>query len=491
MKEFQLKFITNKKTARMLVLASYIEHNSTVTLKYLAKLTNSSDRTILSDLNFFHDYFESTINSISSNKGYTFAIQDKVRFVELKRNLLKDEPLFKIIESIFHNRCKSLVDWSDFLFITESTLKRYLVRVKPILDMYSISFVFENKVDFKGLEINIRQFFHDFYYESDITPHTVFVPLSIQEIALKIQKDQFFSEYSYTSFTDFSYTLYITLERFSNGKPLMSLPKKAKFLLDIIQEHKKAVDIKEARGLIKEFFRIEINDFERIYIYLMLMTNRTVLKDVSVERAFITKFEPYFENNSEAINACLKIASPPKQYHSTTKVLITAFFVNIYLRSSLSNILNQNIQDITLYTESTYATEFQEYYEVVKNNLQSSLMINNRQVTDITTSLCLFINSIKVARWSVKKNVIFLIEGNQYFADNFRAKLINAWGGDHNLLFPDVNDITKDYWIDNDVDLLVTNYGEYLNDDIGSIKSILLDMIPSEENWNYLKSVLS
>ncbi len=31
-------------------------------------------------------------------------------------------------------------------------------------------------------EINIRKFFHDFYYESEITAHTIFPPIAIQNI---------------------------------------------------------------------------------------------------------------------------------------------------------------------------------------------------------------------------------------------------------------------------------------------------------------------
>ena len=44
------------------------------------------------------------------------------------------------------------------------------------------------KVDFIGKEIDIRSFFHDFYYESEITPHTVLPSIAIQSIAFALQK---------------------------------------------------------------------------------------------------------------------------------------------------------------------------------------------------------------------------------------------------------------------------------------------------------------
>ena len=67
-------------------------------------------------------------------------------------------------------------------------------------------------MDFIGKEIDIRSFFHDFYYESEITHTRSCHQLPSSRLPLPYKK-HFFSSYPNVSLGDFSYTLMITLER--------------------------------------------------------------------------------------------------------------------------------------------------------------------------------------------------------------------------------------------------------------------------------------
>lgn len=187
LKEAQLKFISNKQVIRTLRILSLLQSQSHITLKELSYATEFSDRTILTDIYRIKDHFDQTIHLEATPIGYVFEIRSIEEYGEKKRILLENEPLFKIIESIFFNECQSIDKWSDQLFTTTSTLHRLLKKILPILNNYEIS-LSTRPVDFIGKEINIRQFFHDFYYESDITPHTVFPSLAIQEITSILKK---------------------------------------------------------------------------------------------------------------------------------------------------------------------------------------------------------------------------------------------------------------------------------------------------------------
>ena len=68
-------------------------------------------------------------------------------------------------------------------------------------------------MDFIGKKSIFAVSFHDFYYESEITPHTVLPSIAIQSIAFAFTKSTSSSSYPNVSLGDFSYTLMITLER--------------------------------------------------------------------------------------------------------------------------------------------------------------------------------------------------------------------------------------------------------------------------------------
>ena len=101
--------------------------------------------------------------------------------------MLENEPLFHIIEGIFQRQIKEIGEWADQLHFSESSLLRYFKMVENELARYRLTLSLK-KVDFIGKEIDIRSFFHDFYYESEITPHTVLPSIAIQSIAFALQK---------------------------------------------------------------------------------------------------------------------------------------------------------------------------------------------------------------------------------------------------------------------------------------------------------------
>ena len=94
---------------------------------------------------------------------------------------------FTLLKGFFKGRSKEIGEWADQLHFSESSLLRYFKMVENELARYQLTLSLK-KVDFIGKEIDIRSFFHDFYYESEITPHTVLPSIAIQSIAFALQK---------------------------------------------------------------------------------------------------------------------------------------------------------------------------------------------------------------------------------------------------------------------------------------------------------------
>lgn len=488
MKEFQLEFISNKQIIRTLKLLSLLQNHSCITLKELADQINSSDRTVLTDIHRIKDYFNQTIRLDATPIGYVFEILSLNSYSEKKRALLENEPLFRVIESIFFNECQNLYEWSDQLFISVSSLNKLFKAITPLLKSYGLSLSYD-PIDFKGNEINIRHFFHDFYYESDITPHTVFPSLAVQEISSTLEKHNFFDEYSYISFTDFNYIVFITLTRFTSGKEVKKLNKNALFLKDYLIAHLKTVDLSLVRELITKYFHTQLTELEAVYLYTQLVTRRSVLS-AEAEKIFIDRFKLWPELIKVAYDY-MQMIDTPERYQKDSYIYFESFFISFKIKQCFSPVLNQNLDEITTDVKKTYPVKFQKTFTFISSSLAKKNKLSDKQIADITANLVLFTDSIRNFHWSSSKNIAILLEGNRFVVENIRSTAQRYLGKHYPLFFPDITTLSADYFQTHNIDLIVTNYNYYLvNLDYG-IPVILFETVPSKTDWYKLFHSLS
>lgn len=488
MKEFQLRFITNKQTIRSLKILSALQSNSDLSLKELAKITDSSDRTTLTDIQRIKDYFStSIILEAKQYSGYTFKIFSYENFNNKKRALLNEEPLFRIIESIFFNECLTLDDWSDALYTTVSTLKKQLATAQKFLAHYEISFS-KTPVDFLGDEINIRQFFHDFYYESDITPHTIFPSLAIQEISSTLRKENFYTDYSYISFTDFNYIVFVTIQRFTTGHEIKDLKPEAMFLKDYFLAHMKTVDLSKVRSLINDYFHIQLSELESIYLYTQLITRRSLLS-FSAEKIFVDRFNLWDETKNITLDY-IKFISVPVEEFERSSVFFESFFVAFKIKYLFAPVLIQNLPDVTKYVEKILPKQFTLTREFISDQLSETHKLTNKQINDISADLVMYTDSIRNFYWKKNRNIAILLEGNRFVTENIRSIFQRYLDSHYPLHFPDVTQLSIEYLKENKIDLIITNYSEYaINLDYG-IDIILFEMIPTIKDWERLFEIL-
>ncbi|MEC5317159.1 helix-turn-helix domain-containing protein [Enterococcus casseliflavus] len=480
MKEFQLKFISNKQIVRSLKILSLLQNHSVITMKELASVTNSSDRTILTDIHRIKDHFKDTISLEPTPIGYTFEIQNLRDYNEKKRALLEEEPLFQIVESIFFSECQHINEWSEQLFTTISTLNKLFKNITPLLKDYGIS-LSHNPVDFVGDEIDIRHFFHDFYYESDVTPHTIFPSLDIQETALTISRAAFFEEYSFISFTDFNYIIYITLTRILSGKSIEKVNKKALDLKNHLINHSNVCVLVHIKDLLLEYFNTEVNEIELFYLFIQLNTRRSAVS-FKTEKLFIDRFNLWPEIKELAHNYTHAIDTP-ERYLKDGYIFFESFFISIKARYCLSPTLNQNLEDISMRVKMTFPLEFQKTYRFISSTLKEEYKLPDKQLEDITANLVLYTDSLRNFHWSSSKNIAILLEGNRFVVENIRSNAQRYLGKHCSLFFPDVTQLSTDYFQTYNIDFIVTNYNDYLiNLDYG-LPIILFDTTPSKKDW--------
>nr|WP_232844522.1 helix-turn-helix domain-containing protein [Enterococcus innesii] len=90
-----------------------------------------------------------------------------------------------MLENIFMGELKSIDEWTDCLFLSKSTLSKYLRRIHQQLTHFDLTLTLD-PVNIVGEEADIRNFFCTFFYETDITPHTVFPSVAVQQAVTEI-----------------------------------------------------------------------------------------------------------------------------------------------------------------------------------------------------------------------------------------------------------------------------------------------------------------
>ncbi|EME8127718.1 helix-turn-helix domain-containing protein [Enterococcus faecium] len=235
MRELQLRFMLNKRTISWLKMLNYFERERELSVVSLVTILGITRRTLMNDLDNLMIYFEDTMVIMNVPNGYYFKETNPSLFLERKSELVIKERLYQVLESIFHGNPKSIDKWADQFYVSESTMRRSLVSVIPILEKYGLALSFQ-PVDFIGEEANMRKFFKDFYYEGDITPHTLFPPESLKDIVNDAFADTpLIMDNTGAAPGDFYYSLYIMIQRFKIGKRI-KVPSVLKNIVESIPE---------------------------------------------------------------------------------------------------------------------------------------------------------------------------------------------------------------------------------------------------------------
>jgi len=223
-RELQIAFITNAEIRRTMRILTILEREQQFTIVELSERLTISQRTMIKDIQSIKNYFGDSISLVSQHKGFYFEEQNRLTYYEKKEQLLEQEVLFEIIESIFYGERLPIDEWAHRYSYAESTLRRFFSRTQPILMSYGLTMTF-NPVDFQGPEANIRKFFFDFYYAGEQTPHTIrppegLHPMVLQELAGDLGTYELGTG---TTVSAFYYHLYITMVRVEQGR-LVTLP---------------------------------------------------------------------------------------------------------------------------------------------------------------------------------------------------------------------------------------------------------------------------
>lgn len=484
MNELQIAFITNAEVRRWMRVLAIIERENHFTRVALSERLGISQRTMIKDLQSIKIYFGKAIQLTSFNAGFYFEVKNRMDFQEKKSQLVKDEVLINIVTDIFYGYEKSLSEAADQYNYGESTMRRFLAQIQPILATYGLT-ITSNPLELSGNEVCIRKFFFDFYYQGEHLIQDVHPPEELHSLILAHFSDRLgnYELGTGTTISGFYYQLYITMVRVQQYH-FISLPD---WLLSVDYQEKDFHLFFSMQDMIKKEFGISLPKEELSWVHLWIISQRTTTS-VSKELLFSKRF-----NNWPKIQKVVSdYLNEPFFIQWDTKVLaqfLTSFFVSLLLNEAIHPVLNKELVEIQQMAKKAYEPLWEKNVRFMEKQL-SSLGVSETYGEDIVARFTLFTRML-LEKYQPSKHVVFLLEGDYLAVQEIRYQAQAQLGAHHHLVFLRQHELTPERLEAEQVDLIVTNYRPYMMKYTLQTDIILMKIFPDKSDWNQVTQWLN
>lgn len=152
-----LNMIINKKIKRLILLLLSTQEGLTFTSEELEKRLNVTKITLKRDLQELKELYPIQL-TIEISELITIQVNEDYTILELVKPLLLEDPALIIFFKLISNESLNFFECCKELFISETTLKRYIIVINQYLTRYGIKLSYF-PIRFIGSEINIRTFY--------------------------------------------------------------------------------------------------------------------------------------------------------------------------------------------------------------------------------------------------------------------------------------------------------------------------------------------
>lgn len=168
---------------RIVIILNILENNDFLSANTLANKLNVSPKTIRNDLKGLSHFSEEYGFEIKSKPrfGYKIEISDEMKFKNFKNKYQSPElgitnenrVAYTTMELLNTKKHKSIIELSEKLFVSKSTMHLILKNVKATLNAYDLSLEKRNNLGLKviGTEEKIRQCICDLLLKSDLNKY--------------------------------------------------------------------------------------------------------------------------------------------------------------------------------------------------------------------------------------------------------------------------------------------------------------------------------
>ncbi|WP_187121197.1 helix-turn-helix domain-containing protein [Listeria booriae] len=483
MNHFFLQLIAEKKVRRQIkVLQKIYDAKFPITVDEIAEDLDISKRTLSRDIkDIEHSFPEQEVLELNTVYGYSI---DHSHYVDdLIARISEESPLLLIVNGVFQEEFKSIDEWADELFISTSTLHRYLTYLKKLLKEFKL-YLSLTPIAFLGDEVNIRHFFFNFFYSMNDISTLSHPTESEYEFHIKVlaEYDGITKRSNYSQYRRGMYWLMVVNTRIKQGH-FVKINPELKKIQKQMETYQVLVQVVES--LLPIMVVDDLPEDEMVYIDLLTLDIFVYLED-RVTSGFHSKAE--MDAVDDFLAKAFQVLGIDAIEASDLRIFIS-YFRNQILLSKLTPLFQKNVYEVNQFIKNGHKVLFYKWVDLLQNDSIKQIA-NIEYVEDVAVNLTMFTHCMAYNKHfkSRERHILFTFDGpNAYL--NYLATLVEKFNIKNVRITLLTNyHVTNELVKERQVDVVVCNYKD--DNEILDCEVYKAERVPTENDWEQIRNII-
>lgn len=483
MNHFFSQLVADKKIKRQIKLLQAIhEADYPITLDEIADDFGTSKRTLFRDMkDLEHIFPENNIVEFSSVSGYT--INHTHLIEDLVIQISEQSPLYTIVNNVYDEIFLTIDEWADDLFLSTSTLYRYLGYLKKVLKEFKLELTL-TPVAIIGDEVNIRHFyFHFFYNTNDIS--SMNKPTEQDKEAFQLWYSTITGNMNQKILTQHRSALYwimVIKKRLEQGHGLV-LEKRLKDSVRQLSTYEFMP--KSGRDYFPGVEEQYITEDEFMYGSLLSLDNYVYEEIEAYDTEGLLDAENLEMIHQFLVEAFAKLEKELPEPGALS--LYVLYLRNIYFLTQLTPLFQRNSMEVNRVIKHRHPAIYTKWLEIL-DDAPIKKKFGIEYLEDVAVNFAMFTYFSQQGNENKKKHVVFAFDGRKVYL-NYLNILVNSFVNPNVQVTFLVNQhITNKVVADLGADIVIYNYRED-GERLDCVK-YRTERMPTEQDWEKINNLI-
>ncbi|MBY2476722.1 BglG family transcription antiterminator [Clostridioides difficile] len=358
---------------RMSEILTYIIKNEYIKIEDLSEKLNISQRTIYYDISNINKYLEDNkLKKIQNSRSLGFYINDldKIKIkkafnISYEENYIhssQERSIITLLDLLKSEGVKTIKYYEELLQVSRNTILKDFRNIKELVNKYNIELETKKGYRLIGCEYSKKSLF------SYIFNNYSYLLSNIHELESIIDIIGYREDYLYVKeyIEQYYYNYYdkkdANKENYNNVKDYF------------LKENQELIKGKDILKIIKNEYKIEIDDNEKYFISMFLLSDdfiKTKFKEIESNRYKLYKVKILSMIREFEISSCLEIENKEKLSVSILDHLVTCIVrsrVGIYLPNILKKEIKERYFGIYIFTKNAIEKELNSIDNLIFND---------------------------------------------------------------------------------------------------------------------------
>lgn len=473
MENLGFQLLVDKSAKRKIVLLNELE-NGPKSLKSLAAICNSTERTVTATIAEINEELEGGAHIDQFGKNFFhLKIEDFFIIKNYSKDLMRESPLFIMIELIFEGNELTIEEYADILYVSDSTIRKYIAILSKVLAPYSLKLSLK-PLDISGNETDIRFFFFQYFRYGHDTSTLIQKNKRNAESTYEFL-DSLASNYGVVLHVDYYRLvtwLFIFEKRISLNKFVTLDPK-------IVNKHIVTESFHRFHHAFYSFYAdnsilTSISKQEEVYAYVVRLS--TIIYD-SNGIFFLADYTNQLEEFNSTTNSFFSSYGLYPTLHMDLRVKIHCFLANLKFLTEITPLFQKSSSELIMNTTKHFSSIFSKWKSVLNNENQWSFPDDIAINLTVLSSIDLHLNLYKY------KRVLFALTGEPTALTLYKILAYKLVPKEAEVHFFSNRPITQVLVDTLAIDILVCNFSI---ENLKNVDIIRLSEIPSKTEWENL-----